>query len=124
MKLHNRSTDGEPYSHAAALGRVERVEESVGVTSIEPDPRITDAQVYISPVGGGGDHQISRTIFDRAHGIARIQQQVEEHLLELDAVAFHRRQVIGQLEPDSYALTLELAHRKRDDLSRRLVQID
>src|SRR4029077_16269468 len=124
MTLHNRATDGEAYSHAGGLGRVERVEKSVRVTSIEPNPRITHAQMYISRVGAGGDHQLSRTIFDGAHGIARIQQQVEDHLLELHAVASHRRQVIGQLEAHRYTLALELAHGKRHDLSGRLVQID
>jgi hypothetical protein len=124
MTLHNRATDGEAYSHAAALGRVEGVEESVGVVSIESDARITDAQVYISCLDAGDDHELSRTIFDSAHGIARVQQQIEDHLLKLDAVAFHWRQTIGQLEAHSYTLDLELAHGKRDDLSRRLVQVD
>src|SRR6266850_4571837 len=114
MTLHNRATDRKAYSHAAALGRVEGVEESVGITSIESDARVTDAEMYISCLHGGGDHQLTRTIFDGAHGIARIQQQVEDHLLELDAVASHRWQISGELEADSHVLTLELAHGERD----------
>jgi len=51
--------------------------------------------------------------------IARIQQQVEEHLLELDAVAFHRRRALGKLEPHSHALALEPPMERADDVSRR-----
>src|SRR5712671_1076115 len=101
MTLHDRATHGKAYSHAAAFCGVEGVEESVGVVSIESDASITHAQVYVGSIGAGGDDQLTRTIVDGAHGIARVQQQVEDHLLELD-----------------------LAHGKRDDLSRRLVQVD
>src|SRR5438067_8653975 len=109
MTLDNRATDRKAYSHAATLGGVECVEEPVGVTGVEPGSRITHAHVYTSSVGAGGDHQLPRTICDGAHGIARIQQQVDDHLLELDAVASHWWQVRSKLESYSHVLTLELA---------------
>jgi len=39
-------------------------------------------------------------------------KQVQDHLLELDAVAFHWWEVVGQLDSHSYALALELTHGK------------
>src|SRR5882724_11231412 len=124
MTLNDRATDRKAYSHAASLGRVECVEEPVGVTGVEPDPSIAHAQVYISSVGARGDHQLSRMIRDGAHGIACIEQQVEDHLLQLDAVASHWSQIVGKLESHGDVLLMELAHGKRDDLARRFVQID
>src|SRR5712671_4447246 len=72
MKLHNRATDRKAHSHAAALGRVECVEQPVVVTGIEPGSCVTHAHVYLSSVGAGGDHQLPRTICDGTHRVACI----------------------------------------------------
>src|SRR5215475_8855248 len=46
MALDDRPTDGEPDSHPAAFGRVERLEQPPHRLRIEPHPRILSGQPH------------------------------------------------------------------------------
>src|SRR5688572_30586577 len=51
-------------------------------------------------------------------------QQIEDDLLELDAVAAHGRQVVGQRQLDRGAAPHRIARDELDDLGDELVEVD
>src|SRR5947209_19357106 len=70
MALNDRTTHGQANAHSVTLCGVERVEESLQVAHIEPDTRVLHGQAHsVAVVAGGPDHQLSRTVVDRAHGL-------------------------------------------------------
>ncbi len=58
------------------------------------------------------------------HGVARVQDQVEEHLLDAVLVAAHRRHAIGQLAPDADARAVQLVLDQRQHVGQHLVDVD
>ena len=50
------------------------------------------------------DRELAVAIADRAHGVDRVEDEVEEHLLELHPVALHSRQSLGELGPQHDAV--------------------
>jgi hypothetical protein len=50
-------------------------------------------------------------------------QKIQNDLLNLDAVAFHRRQILVEFMPDHDPVVLQLAQRERDHFPRRIIQV-
>ena len=57
------------------------------------------------------------------HRVGGVAEQVQDDLLELDTIAGDGREIVGELRLKNYAVSLKLTQRQRNDLSRRLVQI-
>jgi hypothetical protein len=95
MTLDNRATDGQTDPHTAALGCVERFEESAHVMRVEPHTCILHGEAHtVVFVALGFDHQVPWPILDTAHRVRGVQEQVQNHLLKLDTVARDRREVV------------------------------
>jgi hypothetical protein len=70
------------------LGRVEGLEDALEVALGDPGPVIAHRHDHAALViGGGGDEQVP--LHGILHGVEPIEDEVEHHLLELDAVADH-----------------------------------
>ena len=110
MILDDGAADKEPDPHSVRFRGVEGVEELVHSLRIEPDSYILHSQTHSIPfVSFGPDHQLSRTILDAPHRVRGVQEQVEDDLLKLDAIARDRREVSAssaEESPDSSAIRL------------------
>src|SRR5580700_2706961 len=110
MRLDNRTTKREPYSHTVILGCVERLEESVRSFLAETDSCVFDGQAHtIAFVSFASDCQLSRTIVDGAHRVRRVTHQVQDDLLKLHTIAYDRWQVIGEFRSYDHLTSLEFA---------------
>ena len=77
MTLDDRTTDRQPDSHAAAFGRVERLEQVLHRFGIKPHPRIPRGQPHPTAlVPFRSYEQLSRTVFDRRHRVDCILDQI------------------------------------------------
>src|SRR3954471_8268927 len=86
MGLDDRTADREAHSHAAGFRGVERVEDPLHVFGANPAPRVGDCNEYAAvalELGADGEHA---GVVHGGHGLHGIRDQVEEHLLELDAI--------------------------------------
>jgi hypothetical protein len=96
MTLDNGAADGEANPHTVALGRVERLEKSVRILRLKTHTGILHGQAHtIAFLSFRFDHQLPRPILDAAHGVYGVQEQVQDHLLELDAISHDRREIAG-----------------------------
>ena len=85
MRLHDRPADRQADAHAVLLGCHEGLEQLRGDDSTMPGARILNADLDEAVVGRRGrDCQRANRTVD--HGVDRVADQVDEHLLNLDAV--------------------------------------
>src|SRR6202007_2208465 len=69
----------------------------------------------------GADQQISRPRFDTVHRLDRVDDQVEDHLLQLDPIAVDERQALGEVHLHRGAGPYRFAAGELNHLADRLV---
>src|SRR5215831_10414343 len=97
MRLDDGAADREPKSHALALGGDEGLEQVRGHFGRQARPGIGDADLRKVPGGGGCDLEpaLARRLDHDFDGVAN---EVDQHLLDLNAVGEH--QVGLGIEPE------------------------
>jgi len=107
MSFDNRTADRKPNPHTVVLGCVERFEEPLGGIGSETNTRVLHGELDVfAIVDFRFDQQLSRPVFDIAHRVRSAAQQIQDDLLNLDTVAFHRRQILGEFMPDQDPVAL------------------
>src|ERR1700678_2421181 len=102
MTFNNRAADRQADTHAALLGRVERIEERLGALRLESHARVFDAQPHMIPTFSFGLYdQLSWPIFHAAHCIRSVQEQIQNHLLKLYAVTRDLRKILCEIRMQS-----------------------
>src|SRR5208337_1833839 len=82
VALDDGAADREPHSHASGFGGVERVEESFCALRVEAAARVLHCDAHrIELTALRPDDQLSGAVLHRTHGLDRVQDQVEHHLL-------------------------------------------
>jgi hypothetical protein len=77
---------------------MECLEQFIRAARIESHPRIPNRQAYaVALVSFGPDHQLPGTTLHFPHRIRAIPQQVEDDLLELEAISDNLRQIARKL---------------------------
>jgi hypothetical protein len=110
MMLDYGAADGQADPHPAALGRIERFEQSIGAFPIEADSGIFHGQAYmVVCVSFRFDYQLPSAIVDIAHRSRCVQEQVENDLLKLDAISGDRRKVVGELLLQNHLVSPEFS---------------
>ena len=125
MPLDDGSADGEPDTHAAALRRMEGIKELVHAPTVNANAGIAHYHTHvIAGVLLSADQQLPRPIIDAAHRVCGVAEEIQNDLLELDAIPGDLREVFGELRLNDYAVSLKLTHRQRNYLARGVVQIE
>src|SRR5262249_2154680 len=111
MGLDDGAAYGQPDTHAVGLRRVERLEQPIHHLRIDADPRISNTQPYaIGSIGFGPDDQFPRAIFDAAHRVGSVPQQIEDDLLKLDSIAHEGWELLSELEAQDRPASQQIAH--------------
>ena len=63
-------------------------------------------------------------ISDARHRVGAVAKKIQDHLLTLDTIAGHGREVVRQLGLHRDAFSLKIAEREIDDFPRRIVQVE
>ena len=86
MGIDDRPADRQPQPRSAGLRREERFENALPMRRIDARPAIVhcyeDARVFLL----GADQQLSCSRLDRAHCFNRVEDQVQDDLLQLNAI--------------------------------------
>ena len=83
-----RLDDGAADRHAQAgrLRRLERFEDTLRHIGVDADARVFDADQGIALLLSREDEQVARPLLDGAHRLDGIDYQVQEDLLDLNAI--------------------------------------
>jgi len=124
MSLDDGATDGEADAHALAFRRVEGIEQLGQVLRVDADAGIAHGHPdTIAVLVFGSDQQPPRPILNGSHRIRGVADQVQDDLLELNAIPGDRWEALGKLQLQQYAISLKLAQQERGHLSRSPVQV-
>jgi len=110
--------DRQTHAEPARLRGVERVEQAIGLEPAEADAAVLHRDDRARPIAdrlaGRPDDEPALLGRDLSHGLRRIDEEVDEHLLELDPISQHRRQVRcdRHLERDPLAVELRADERE------------
>src|SRR5271170_1779773 len=73
----------------------------------------------------GSDHQLPRAILYPAHGVRGVLDQVQDHLLKLDAISTgDGREIVREFGPQQNLASLEVAPQERNHFPRSLAEVD
>ena len=112
MSFDDGATDGKPDAHTVILSCVESLEEPVSSLRLEANARIFHAEAHpVRIISFGSDQQLPWPIFNIAHRVRGVAEQVQDHLLELNAVTCDKREIIGKLRPQNHSVSLKFAER-------------
>jgi hypothetical protein len=125
MPLHNRSADGQSDTHAAALRRIEGIEELVHGLTVNADTAVPHHHTHaVAILSLGPDQQLPRPVVDIHHRVRGVANKIQNDLLELDAIPGYVREIIGELRLQNHALSLKITQRQRNDLPRGVIEIE
>ena len=92
MGFDDRAADGQTHAHAVWLGREEAVEQAVEVLRDDSRAAVLDGAAQCHGMRHGGPDGDPALCASRLlHGLYGVDDEVDNHLLELDAVSQHLR---------------------------------
>ena len=111
MTLDNGTADptqsNTPYPRSLSCRRLRK---PVSRLEVRADSHVFHAEAHpVVIIRFSSNQQIPRAIIDGAHGIRSIAEQVLNHLLQLDGIAYDERVVIGKFRPQDHAAFLKFA---------------
>ena len=113
MELDDRAANVEPHPHAFGLGGEERGEQPAAAVLVEAVTAVDHRDFDRPRSAGAHPHHQQALVGQRlGHGVEAVADQVQQHLLDHDAVGEHRRQAGGDV------WTLAMATLARDSAAR------
>src|SRR5690606_26970509 len=91
MTHHNRSADRETYAHALGLGREKSGKDVFKMIRCNPGSTVAQNEDHVPPrIGGRGDSDFALSLITTLNGLHRVDENVHNNLLQLNAIAKHR----------------------------------
>src|SRR5215475_9824353 len=84
MSMDDGAANRQPQACSTGLRGVEGVEDPIEIRRINPQPGIVHGHEGACLVLLGTDQQLSRSLLNRAHCFSRVENQVQQDLLQLD----------------------------------------
>lgn len=96
VALDDRVADRQSDAHTAVLRRIERLKKLAFALRLNTDARILHRQSNVAAVISlrPQEHH-SRPVLHAPQGVARVEQKVHDHLLDLNSIAQDLRDVAG-----------------------------
>src|SRR6516225_4057102 len=123
MSIDDGAAYRQPHACSSGLRGVEGVEDSIEMRWIDAGPGIADGHEGACMVLLGADHQLSWPLLYRAHCFSRVQNQVHQDLLQLNAIPQNRKQSIRKPGLDRNAIPLGDALRQYEHFVDRRIEI-
>src|SRR6266699_208018 len=124
VSFDNGLADRQPHPHSAGLCGIERLENTLEVLRIDTrssiDYRDEGATNLALP---GADRQLARPLLDRAHCFDRIQDQVQDDLLQLNTVPLNGRRPPRHSSLYQDSILVDRAARQHNHLIDCLIEI-
>jgi hypothetical protein len=110
VRVHDRAGDGEAHAKSLGLGRV-AARHALDVCHVKPLP-VSIATLTSAPPSTSGPEAVR---LRRTHGLHPVEDQIQDHLLELLSIPAHARQTRGQIQrhrhvPEDHIAFHELGH--------------
>ena len=92
VSFYDRTADRQPHTHAVSFCRVEGIEQALEARWRQPRTRIPHRDEHAVRLGRpGADQRFSRAVTVAAHRLQGVDDQVEDHLLQLNPISLNER---------------------------------
>src|SRR6516165_4019504 len=123
MSLDDGAAYRQPHACSTRLRGVEGVEDAIEMRWINALPRIAYGDEDACLILLGADQQLSYPLLSRAHCFSRVQYQVQQDLLQLNAIPKDRNQSIRKPGLDRNAIPVGHALRQYEHFVDRRIEI-
>src|SRR5712691_1919100 len=124
MGIDDGPADRQPHPNSAGLRGVESLENALEMFRTNARPGIAHCHENATGLGLlGADQQLSGPRLNRAHGFDRVQDQVQDDLLQLNTIPLNGKQPIGKAGLDRNSILGDCASRQYNYLVDRLIEI-
>src|SRR5262249_22957254 len=124
MCLYDGTTDRQSHSHATGLGGVECVEQLFDSLWCQSWTEVLYRDEHSACPGfAAADLQFLRPLVQSPHRFHGVDDQVEDHLFELDPISINERQRVRELRLYQDAVLPRLATGEHDHLADSLVDV-
>src|SRR6516165_8804299 len=125
MSLNDRARDRQAHTHSLRLGRVEGFKEAWEALRRQPRPGIPypDAHAF-RLVGFRTDLQFAPAVTVAAHRLDGVDDQVDQHLLDLHPIAPKERQGLDELRLDRGAGPNDFTPSENDRVADRFIDVE
>ncbi len=123
MVLHDRFGDRQTQARTADLGGEHALEDSALLVRIDAGAPILDLKFETATRLARADQEQS-ILFDRSHGLDRVEHQIDHHLLEQDPVSPHPGVIGPELDACGHRGALTLQRDQGHHLAQRLVGVE
>src|SRR3954470_21713703 len=125
MRFDDRAANRKAHPGAAGFRREERLEDALRVVRTDADSGILNRHQHAVGLDRLRFHrQHPRAIRQRGHGLDGIHDQVQKNLLQLNAVDRDEWQALTQFDPQRYAVALQIAPLKRENVVDQSVDVE
>jgi hypothetical protein len=113
-----------PHAQAIRFGRVESAEQPVCILGLDTDTGIFDRHQHaIGLMALRADDEHALPLAHRRHGFHAVDEEIDDHLLQLDSIPAHREQARREFEPNRNSVPKRVMPQERDRLSDDLVDV-
>src|SRR6516225_243954 len=124
MRFDNGAADRQAHPQAARLCREERVKDALETRWSQSWTRIPYRDKHPIRLSlSSADDQFPRPLADRAQCFDSVDDQVEDHLLQLDPISANKWQALRALRLHRDAVLRDFATGQADDLEDRFVDV-
>jgi hypothetical protein len=109
MGFDDRTADRQSHAYPVGLGRVEWVEEALETLRAQSGTRISHNDEHAVRLLHSADHQLAGPLAGVAHRFDGVDDQVDDNLLQLDAIASNERQALRELRLQRDAIAQQFA---------------
>ena len=118
MTLDDRTTDAQPHPHSVGLGAVQRLEEFVSVAWRDPSTNVMHAERdLVVVILHRRDRDDPVLLVGARHRLDGVLDQVEDDLLQQDAVSSHERRIVSKIAVHGHTRAIELAAQQSQSAS-------
>src|SRR5262249_35535655 len=107
------------------LGRVERFEQPIRLARVDTRSGVAHLDAdRARTLPRGDDGEPARALRERAHRLDSVDDQVDDHLLDLGARALDERQAFGERGLEQDVAAPQLVVRESEHLENRLAEVE
>src|SRR5258705_12968704 len=124
MRFDDRSADRQSQPQTARFRRVEGVKQEIERRRRQARTGVLHLDQHALRFVPGADEYLSLSLPNAAHGLDRIEDQVEYYLLQLDPISLDRRQAFCELRPYQHTIVRCFGAGQRHDFENCVVDGD
>src|SRR3977135_4224734 len=124
MGLNDRTADRQTHPHTARFCSEQWIEYPLELLRADSCSGVRTGHDYAPAVVDLGPHPQDPRPILRRHGVDRVRDQIQQHLLQLDSISSYLRYLRIRLGFEQYPVPLQIVARQGEDFADKFVDVE